>query len=84
MELRFSRKVSPDVYSYDEPISEDLPTNPTLMDPLEKSQLYVAPSSLHNMSFGDGLFAKRTIQGNCIYECFVVECSLYFSFNCKN
>ena len=62
MELRFSRKLSPDVYSY-QPISEDLPPNPTLMDPLEKNQLYVAPSNLHKMSFGEGLFAKRTIEG---------------------
>lgn len=62
MELRFSPQTSPEVYSYD-PISEDLPANPTLMDPLEKRQLYVAPSSLSNMSFGDGLFARKTIPG---------------------
>ena len=63
IELRFSRKVNSDVYSY-EPISEDLPLNPTLQDPLEKNQLYLAPSGLPNMSFGEGLFAKRTIPGN--------------------
>ena len=63
MELRFSRKVNADVYGY-EPISEDLPLNPTLQDPLEKNQLYLAPSSLPNMSFSEGLFAKRTIPGN--------------------
>ena len=63
MELRFSRIVSPDVYSH-EPISEDLPPNPTLMDPLEKNQLFVAPSRIKNMPFSDGLFAKRMIPGN--------------------
>jgi len=66
MELRFSSsESSPEVYSYD-PISEDLPGNPTLMDPLEKRQLYLAPSTLSNMSFGDGLFARKTIQANSL------------------
>ena len=69
MELRFSSKSSPEVYSYD-PISEDLPGNPTLMDPLEKRQLYLAPSTLSNMSFGDGLFARKTIQGKILHRFF--------------
>ena len=74
MELRFSSKSSPEVYSYD-PISEDLPGNPTLMDPLEKRQLYLAPSTLSNMSFGDGLFARKTIQGKMLHffsDCFAL------------
>ena len=62
IELRFSQKVSLDVYSH-ESISEDLPPNPTLMDPLEKNQLFVAPSNIQNMQFSDGLFAKRIIPG---------------------
>ena len=77
MELRFSSsESSPEVYSYD-PISEDLPGNPILMDPLEKRQLYLAPSTLSNMSFGDGLFARKTIQGKI--TCCCSDFSPFFS-----
>ena len=60
MELRFSSRSSPEVYFYD-PISEAMPT---LMDPLEKRQLFLAPSTLSNLPFGDGIFAERTILGS--------------------
>ena len=57
--------MSSDVYKFHQ-ITEDMPSKPiaTRMDPLEKNQIYIGPSHLEGMSFGEGVFAKRSIPGN--------------------
>ena len=57
--------MSADVYEF-RSITEDMPSKSvaTRMDPLEKNQIYIGPSQLDGMVFGEGLFAKRSIPGN--------------------
>ena len=57
--------MSKDVYKF-EPLTENMPEKPRslLMDPLEQNQIYIGNSQLKGMSFGEGVFAKRSIPGN--------------------
>ena len=63
MELRFSSRSSPEVYFYD-PISENMPFKSHLNGSIRKTSAFLAPSTLPNLSFGDGIFAERTILGS--------------------
>ena len=64
LEIKLSKRMSEDIYKY-QPITVMMPLKPTstIMDPLEKNQIYIGPSHLNGMSFGEGVFAKRTIPG---------------------
>ena len=63
MELRFSSRSSPEVCLYD-PISENMPFKSHLNGSIRKTSAFLAPSALPNLSFGDGIFAERTILGS--------------------
>ena len=65
MDIKLSKKMSSDVYKFHQ-ITEDMPPKSiaTRVDPLEKNQIYVGPSEMEGMSFGEGVFAKRSIPGN--------------------
>lgn len=80
MELMFA-KVAADapVYSYEPATSTFLTSQPTVMDPLDRRNVYVADSTL---GVGDGIFARRDIPAQSLvvaYAGFLVfdEAALY-------
>ena len=63
--LRFS-KLNPDVklsptFRFEMPNSSFISSNPKLMDPYEKSNIYVKESTIAGMRYSEGIFAKRHI-----------------------
>ena len=63
LEIRLSQKWKNNkVYKYT-PVSQSMPIDSTLMDPYEKNAIYIDNSQMPNMSFSEGVFAKRFIPG---------------------
>ena len=65
MILRFSKlghhhKDKPP-YRFESPTSSFITSSPKLMDPYEKSNIYINQSTIPGMQFSDGIFAKRKI-----------------------
>lgn len=76
MELKFSSKLGEDIYKYEEVTNKFLTSRPTLVDPLERRQIFVDNSTVIGMTTGDGLFAKRNIPANslvAIYAGFILD-----------
>ena len=66
LEIKLAKKLSAQTYHF-KPINEKIDEQrATQMDPMEKNQIYISESQLHNMSLSDGVFAKKKILGNSI------------------
>ena len=69
LEIKLAKKLSSHTYHF-KPINEDIDKEKaTQMDPMEKNQIYISESELLNMSFSDGVFAKKRILGNTLKQC---------------
>ena len=71
MEIKLSKKMGKDVYKF-LPMTDNMPMKPKAItvDPFERNQIYIGTSKLMGMSFGEGVFAKRTIPGitHCLHR----------------
>ena len=71
LEIKLSKKMGKDVYKF-LPMTDNMPMKPKAItvDPFERNQIYIGTSQLMGMSFGEGVFAKRTIPGitHCLHR----------------
>ena len=64
MELQFSRYLNANQNFKFEAVNESFITSqPTLMDPLERRNIYISNSTIDGMVCGDGIYAKKNIPG---------------------
>ena len=64
MQIQLSRKsFGKDIFVY-EHVGEFFATSrPTLMDPFEQNNVYIAESMIEGMTTTDGVYAKKSIPG---------------------
>ena len=64
MELQFSRFQNEDqVFQFEEVNGTSITSQPVLMDPLERRNIYALNSTITGMSSVDGIYAKKHIPG---------------------
>ena len=64
MELQFSRYLKKDqFFKFEESNDTFVTSYPTLMDPLERRNIYVLNSTIDGMTCVDGVYAKKNIPG---------------------
>ena len=65
MELQFSHYLNEDqVFKFEEGNETFITSQLTLMDPLDRRNIYISNSTINGMVCGDGIFAKKNIPGN--------------------